>query len=79
MPTSDDRRLPARRPMQPEITVYMTAAGPRPRLGHQGPDSGVCAVSIGDVHHKIVLGGDPAVLLVLLEDAVAQLQAIATQ
>jgi hypothetical protein len=31
------------------------------------------------VHHKIVLGGDPAALLVLLEDAVAQIQAIATQ
>jgi hypothetical protein len=41
--------------------------------------SGVGTVAIGTVDQRVVLADDPAVLTVLLQDAVAQIQAIATQ
>src|SRR5262245_47730382 len=74
MPEEKVPPTPLRQPW-PAVTTIMMNLDSAHATAVIDPIDGECTVSIGTVDHRILLGDDPAVLLVLLEDAAAQIRA----
>jgi hypothetical protein len=65
------------RPVRPSITVHVGDLGLAHTTVTRDAATGLTAVAIGSTNHRIVLADDPNVLMALLTDGIAQIQAIA--
>jgi hypothetical protein len=77
MPSIDDTT--PRRDRTPRMEATISNLGLSHATVTRDEYSGVVSVSIGSVDQRVTLADDPAVLIVLLEDSVAQIQAISTR
>jgi len=71
-----DQTVPSVRPFRPSIIVNVTELSLAHATATRDPETGVTTVAIGSVNHRVVLSDHPGVLLALLTDATAQIQAI---
>jgi hypothetical protein len=69
--------VPTPRPLDPSITVHVGDLALAWATATRDDRTGVVSVAIGSSMQRVVLADDPAVLMVLLSDGLAQLEAIA--
>ena len=63
------------RPLNPSITVTVTELARSYAIASRDPGSGVVTVAVGSATHRIEFADDPGILLALLHEAAAQVQA----
>ena len=75
MPNQPDQTVPTPRRI-PRVETTISNLGQSHALVARDPQSGVVTVQIGSTDQWVALSDDPAVLTVLLEDSIAQIDAI---